>query len=89
LAVGHQGGEFVGVDHGWGDKLESGTLARRLTRNQTDQMTRPRATPQMMAILRNIIVFLFKKNGSENAAAATRHYVCHPGETLEILSTPI
>jgi hypothetical protein len=42
-----------------------------------------------MAILRNIVVFLFKRNGHENNTAATRHYVCHPGETLEILSTPI
>jgi hypothetical protein len=47
------------------------------------------SAPQAMAILRNIIVFLFKRNGYQNAAAATRHYVCHPGETLEILSTPI
>jgi hypothetical protein len=47
------------------------------------------SAPQVMAILRNIIVFLFQKNGYKNAAAATRHYVCHPGETLEILSTPI
>jgi hypothetical protein len=47
------------------------------------------SAPQAMAILRNIVVFLFKRNGYENNAAATRHYVCHPGETLEILSTPI
>ena len=44
--------------------------------------------PEVMAGLRNIVVFLFKRNDQENNAAATRHYVCHPGETLEILSSP-
>ncbi len=42
-----------------------------------------------MAIVRNIVIFLFHRRGSASAAAATRHYVCHPDETLEILSTPI
>jgi len=43
---------------------------------------------ETMAILRNIIVFLFKRLKHKSAAAATRHYVCHPEKTLEILSTP-
>jgi predicted transposase YbfD/YdcC len=47
------------------------------------------AAAQVMAILRNIVVFLFHREGHKNAAAATRHYVCHPEETLELLSTPI
>jgi hypothetical protein len=47
------------------------------------------SAPQAMAILRNLIVFLFKRYGYENAAAATRHYICHPRETLEILSTGV
>ena len=45
--------------------------------------------PQVMAGLRNIVVFLFAQLGHKNAAAATRHYVCHPQETLKIVSTPI
>ena len=44
---------------------------------------------QVMAIVRNIAIFLFNRQGHANAASATRHYVCHPEETLEILSTPI
>jgi hypothetical protein len=44
---------------------------------------------QAMAALRNITVFLFKRTGYDSAAAATGHYLCHPWETLEILSTPI
>jgi predicted transposase YbfD/YdcC len=43
---------------------------------------------QVMAIVRNIAIFVFKREGYANAAAATRHYVCHPGETVEIVSTP-
>jgi predicted transposase YbfD/YdcC len=46
------------------------------------------AAPQTMAVLRNIIVFLFHRLGHRSAAAATRHYVCHPDETLQILSSP-
>ena len=42
-----------------------------------------------MAIVKNIIVYLCTKSGFENATAATRRYVCHPGETLEIVSSPI
>jgi hypothetical protein len=44
---------------------------------------------QVMAILRNIAVFLFHRQGYTNAAAATRHYVCQPHESLEIVSTPL
>ncbi len=43
---------------------------------------------QVMAVLRNIVVFLFHRSGQNSAAAATRHYVCHPEETLKIVSTP-
>ena len=45
--------------------------------------------PQLMASLRNIIVFLFHRLGHRSAAAATRHYVCHPEKALAILSTSI
>jgi predicted transposase YbfD/YdcC len=45
--------------------------------------------PEVMAILRNIVIFLFKRLGHKSAAAATRHYVCNPKESLEVLSTSI
>ena len=63
--------------------MRDGTLREDASR------IRSGSAPQAMAILRNIIVFLFKKNGYKKATAATQHYVCHPGEILEILSTPI
>jgi predicted transposase YbfD/YdcC len=44
---------------------------------------------QVMAIIRNIVIFLFHREGYQSAATATRHYVCHPGETIELLSTPV
>ena len=47
------------------------------------------ASAQVMAALRNIVVFLFDRQGHKSAAAATRHYVCHPEKALGILSTPI
>ena len=42
-----------------------------------------------MAGLRNIAVFLFERMGYKSAAEATRHYVCHPEETLKIVSIRI
>lgn len=46
------------------------------------------AAAETMAVLRNIIVFVFGRSGHKSAAAATRHFVCHPERSLEILSTP-
>ncbi len=62
--------------------VRDGTLREDAGRNRKGAATE---TP---AILRNIIVFLFHRLGRKNAAAATRHYVCHPEESLKILSTP-
>ena len=42
---------------------------------------------QTMAILRNIIVFLINRLGHRSAAAATRHYMCHPEKAIDIVST--
>jgi predicted transposase YbfD/YdcC len=47
------------------------------------------SAPQVMAGLRNIIVFLFDRLGHKSAAAATRHYVCQPEKAVALLSTPI
>jgi len=41
------------------------------------------------AILRNIAIFVFKRFKQKSAAGATRHYVCHPEESLKILSISI
>lgn len=48
--------------------LRDGTLREDASR------IRKGAATETMAILRNILVFLFKRLGHGNAAAATRHY---------------
>ena len=62
--------------------VRDGTLREDASRIRSGSAT------QVMAIVRNIAIFIFNRRGYTNAAAATRHYVCHPEETLEIVSTP-
>ena len=63
--------------------VRDGTLREDASRIRKGSAT------QVMAIVRNVVIFLFNRQGYTNAAAATRHYVCHPRETLEILSIAI
>ncbi len=63
--------------------VRDGTL-----REDASRIRRGSAT-QVMAIVRNIVVFLFNREGHKKAAAPTRHYVCQPRKTLKIVSTPI
>jgi hypothetical protein len=82
-------GELLSLtrDH-WG--IENGLHGvRDGTLREDASRIRKGASAQVMAALRNIVVFLFDRQGYKNAAAATRHDVCHPEETLELLSTPI
>ncbi len=44
--------------------------------------------PQVLAVLRNLII-LCSFSGKASLAAATRHYMCHPEKSVEFLSTPI
>ena len=80
--------ELLGLIRGhWGIEnglhgVRDGTLGEDASRIRTGAAT------EVMAALRNIIVFLFKRSGHKNAAAATRHYVCHPEKSLEVVSTP-
>jgi len=81
-------GDLLGLIRGhWGIEnslhgVRDGTLREDASR------IRRGAAAETMATLRNIIVFLFKRLGRVNAAAATRHYVCHPAKSLEVVSTP-
>jgi predicted transposase YbfD/YdcC len=63
--------------------VRDGTLREDASRIRKGSAT------QVMAVLRNIVIFLFRRFGHKSAAAATRHYVCHPEKSLEVLSTPI
>ena len=80
---------LLGLTRGhWG--IENGLHGVRdgTLREDASRIRKGSAT-QVMAIVRNIVIFLFKRSGHTNAAAATRHYVCHPEKSLEVLSTPI
>jgi hypothetical protein len=63
--------------------IRDGTLREDASR------ARKRAAANVMAALRNIVIFLSHRRGFKSAAAAMRHYVCHPAEMLELLSTSI
>ena len=79
---------LLGLTRGhWG--IENGLHGvRDGTLREDASRIRKGAATQTMAVLRNIVVFLFHRLGHKSAAAATRHYVCHPEKSLEILSTP-
>jgi predicted transposase YbfD/YdcC len=80
--------ELLGLTRGhWG--IENGLHGVRdgTLREDASRIRKGTAT-QTMAILRNLVIFLFKRLGHDSAAAATRHYVCHPEKSLEVLSTP-
>jgi hypothetical protein len=50
----------------------------------------PKASgPEVMAALRDLVIFVFKRLGRNSAAAAMRHYACSPAKSLEALSRPI
>jgi predicted transposase YbfD/YdcC len=70
-----------GIENGL-HSLRDGTLREDASR------IRKGAATQTTAVLRNIAIFLFDRSGHKSDAAATRHCVCHPEKSLEILSTP-
>ena len=63
--------------------VRDGTLGEDASR------VRKGSGPEVMAALRNIVIFVFKRWGHKSAAEATRHFVCNPQESLEVLSRPI
>jgi hypothetical protein len=80
---------LLGLTRGhWG--IENGLHGvRDGTLREDASRIRKGSGPQVMAILRNIAIFVFERMGHKSAASATRHYVCHPQKALEVLSTPI
>ena len=74
--------EHWGIENGL-HGVRDGTLREDASR------IRKGSGPEVMAALRNIVIFLFKRLGHKSAAAATRHYVCNPEKSLELLSRRI
>jgi predicted transposase YbfD/YdcC len=79
---------LLGVIRGhWG--IENGLHGvRDGTLREDASRIRKGAAAETMAVLRNIMIFVLGRSGHKSAAAATRHYVCHPEKTLENLTTP-
>jgi hypothetical protein len=72
----------------WG--IENGLHGRRdVTLREDASRIRRGAAPQVMAILRNLVIYLFRHSGRSSLAAAIRHYSCNPGGSIKLLSTPI
>jgi hypothetical protein len=44
---------------------------------------------QVMAVLRNLVIYLCSFVDKPSLAAATRHFMCHPEKSVELVSTPI
>jgi hypothetical protein len=81
--------ELLGLTRGhWG--IENGLHGvRDGTLREDASRIRRGSAAEVMAVVRDIVIFVFNRRGYTSAAAATRHYVCHPKETLEILSIPV
>jgi predicted transposase YbfD/YdcC len=74
-------------DH-WG--IENGLhYVRDCTFREDASRIRKGSAPEVMASLRNIIIYLLNRLGHRSAAGATRHYVCHPNDSLNVLLHPI
>ena len=72
----------------WG--IENGLHGRRDgTLKEDASRVRKGSGPQVMAVLRNLIIYLCSFSGKASLAAATRHYMCHPEKSVELVSTPI
>lgn len=81
--------ELLGQTRGhWG--IENGLhYVRDVTFREDASRIRMGSAPQVMAILRNITLFLFKRYEHKNAPTAMRHYVCHPEKAVQVLSSLI
>jgi hypothetical protein len=47
------------------------------------------SAPQLMAALRNLILFVLNRSGRTKLTDAIRHFMCHPQKAIDLLSTPI
>jgi hypothetical protein len=72
----------------WG--IENGLRGRRDgTLKEDASRVRKGAGAQVMAVLTNLVIYLCSFVDKPSLAAATRHFVCHPEKSVELVSTPI
>ena len=72
----------------WG--IENGLHYRRdVTLREDASRIRKGSAPQLMAALRNLILFVLNRSGRKKLTAALCHFMCHPQKAVDLLSTPI
>jgi predicted transposase YbfD/YdcC len=72
----------------WG--IENGLHHRRdVTMREDASRIRKGSAPELMAALRNLILFVLNRTGRKQLPTAIRHFMCHPQKALELVSTPI
>ena len=72
----------------WG--IENGLHNRRDgTLKEDASRARKGSAAQVMAVLRNLVIYLVSFVKKPSLAAATRHFMCHPEKSVELVSTPI
>jgi predicted transposase YbfD/YdcC len=81
--------ELLGfVRQHWG--IENGLHGRRDgTLKEDAGRVRKGSGAQVMAVLRNLVIYLCSLVDKPSLAAATRHFLCHPEKSVELVSTPI
>lgn len=68
--------------------IENGLHGRRDgTLREDASRVRRGAASQVMAVLRNLVIYMRPQSGKPSLAAATRYHMCHPEKSLELLST--
>jgi hypothetical protein len=70
----------------WG--IENGLHYRRdVTLREDASRIRKGSAGQLMAALRNLILFVVDQSGKPSLPAAIRHYMCHPEKAIALLSS--
>lgn len=70
----------------WG--IENGLHGRRDGALREDACrARKGSASQVLAALRNLVIYLRPRSGRPSLAAATRYHMCNPEKSLELLST--
>ncbi len=64
-------------------------MVRDVTFDEDRSQVRTGAAPQVMAALRNAVIGLLRRTGSQNIAAALRRYSWNPTASLSLLGSPI
>lgn len=71
-----------GIENGLHNRRD-GTLKEDASR------VRKGSGAQVMAVLRNLVIYLCSFVDKPSLAAVTRHFLCHPEKSVELVSTPI